>query len=116
MYTLTYTLGFRDQILKRPSDIFIIFILFVQRARICMTVTTLCARRIQRPDFKSPSDIVALFVQPPRISRIYRLLDPLGFTSSEGGVRILNGTSQGKKKQQSCIRKTHFIGNHDLCE
>ena len=58
-----------------------------------MTVTTLFARRIQRPDFKSPSDIVALFVQPPRISRIYRLLDPLGFTSSEGGVRILNGTS-----------------------
>ena len=61
-----------------------------------MTVTTLCARRIQRPDFKSPSDIVALFVQPPRISRIYRLLDPLGFTSSEGGVRILNGTSRGR--------------------
>ena len=60
-----------------------------------MTVTTLFARRIQRPDFKSPSDIVALFVQPPRISRIYRLLDPLGFTSSEGGVRILNGTSPG---------------------
>ena len=23
---------------------------------------------------------------------------------------------KGKKKQQSCIRKTHFIGNHDLCE
>ena len=23
---------------------------------------------------------------------------------------------KGKKKQQSCIRKTHFIGNHDLRE
>ena len=58
------------------------------------------------------SETHSLLCPPPRIHSLIRNTDPLGFASSDPGVRILNGTSHGIWSLCVCRKKSTILASY----